>query len=629
MILNLIPTREELIRERERERLQRYLFIKFGRKKFDFYWTDAETSYTDYSSIYVKYNLQTPYHQNFTPEEMRILRKGHAIHERGHIEYDISGITQNWRLENSSVDRNDWASNHKYPLGWLEYFSGMMVDVRMENFVIIDQPEAKEYLDFCNYNWRFGIRGSNAGENRINDFRECLASRGFNLIDIPEWHPEAVELVDSVQHIIKDVQFSHSTQEAMDNTGRLLKEVWPTLYSWMMQDDNGVNDLVDEKSHDSHNNSTWGDPDFVEQNTDRVMGKIQAIKSENTQPGEGQKTNEDGEDNEPASTDFKRVQKIMASEMKKDEEAADDEVGPYKECKIEVEVNEKNKHRNAYSDQVLVTPFDQHNVIEYLTMKKIIQRQINPTAAVLKKLLDPTPDKKSSNQRSGRLDVSKVWAASKLEETNVFKRLTKGAPAVDARILVLTDISGSTSQEISDSSNGIRRIDAMKQALVLLSEATETAKVPTSIYAFTEDVVEDANASQWSTIIFPLKPYGRLTDIEKGFIGGIEPKDGNRDTMALQWAVNELSKFDEDIRLLIVLSDGEPNFYPHEDGSTMRAIVHQAKRKGIDVVCLFIGPIELFENVKEMYPGGAVFVTNSLARDLTHQMRQIIARRRK
>lgn len=691
---NLLPDREEIIKERERERLHRYLFIKFGRKKFDMFWTNAETSYTDYSSIYVKYDLQTPTHQLFTLEELRMLRKGHALHERGHIEYDISGVTYNWRMDNVSSDKKDWAANHKYPMGWLKYFSGMMVDVRMENFVIIDLPEAKQYFDFCNYNWRFGIRGEHAGEDRLQDFRECLGSRGFNLTDIPTWHPDAVELVDSVQDMIKDVQFSRNTQEGMDNTSRIVKAVWPTLYEWMVEDNQ--EDKEPEENESGHDNSNWGDPEDVKQNSDRVVIKIQLAQTtegenaeskgtsqsiddnkeptgstssgksddehigENSSSEDGGNTGEDSGDQSMSDTvsksskeggneekdgdadepDFKGVLKSVSAELKADEKAAEDEVGSYKAQLVDVLIDEDRKNRKAYSEKVVVTPYHAHDLSSYQKLKKQVQRQIQQTASALKKLLEPSPDQKFTNQRSGRLNVTKVWSASIMDDPNVFNRHVKGTPAQDARIMVLDDISGSTGGLVAP---GLSRIESMKRAMVLLSEATDAAKIPTAVYGFTEDWYletggrikyplegnEDRKSVKFGSIIHPLKPYGKWSNVEKGFIGALEPQSGNRDTLSLQWAVDELRRYQESIRLLIVISDGEPCFKANEDTNTMRSIVQQAQKQGIDVLCLFIGPDNKFEMVKKMYPGGAIFVSQNLVRDLTQQIMQIIKRRRR
>jgi hypothetical protein len=680
---NLIPSKDVLIKERERERLHRYLFIKFGRKKFDMHWTDAETSFTDYASIYVKYHLQTPQHRIFTPDELRMLRKGHAVHERGHIEYDVAGVTYNWRMEHVSNDRTLWAANEKYPMGWLKYFSGIMVDVRMEYFTIMDLPESKEYFDFCNYYWRFGVRGEKAGENRLLDFQECLAGRGFNLVDIPEWHPDAVALVDSVQSMIDDVRNSSSTQEGMDNTTHIVKAVWPTLYEWMQEDKQEDEENHPNPDESGHDISKWGDPDEVQQNSERVVIKIKLVREEKEKEEEPEEKQSGGSEDEEeadseggsgsshADTDnedagegeavagssdssganeteesesdvpeFKAALKAIQAEISSDEKVAEEEIGAYIPQTLEVQIDEDRKDRKAFSDEVVILPYHNYNLEKYKQTQAEIKRLIQPTASALKKLLEPTKDQRYTNQRSGKLNVSKVWSASLMDDPNVFNRKVNGTPGLDARILVLNDISGSTGGSFG--STGTKRIDAMRNAMILLSESAESAKIPMAAYGFTENMYQltpsvkigrdvdhsNPNAKQ-GTIIYPFKPFGKFGNVEKGFLGGVISESGNRDTLALQWGVNELMKYREGVRLLIVLSDGEPCFEDNEDEQTMRSIVQQAQKKGIDVLCLFIGEAYSFEMVKFMYPGGALLVTKNLPRDLTAQVTQIIKRRRK
>lgn len=106
-----------------------------------------------------------------------------------------------------------------------------------------------------------------------------------------------------------------------------------------------------------------------------------------------------------------------------------------------------------------------------------------------------------------------------------------------------------------------------------------------------------------------------MTPIEKGFIGGIDDRWGNRDTISLQWAVNKLANYTEDVRVLIMLSDGEPCFAENEDNDTMRSIFLQAETEGIEVLCLYVGPQEprVLDRVRYMYPSRSIIVSNNSA----------------
>ncbi len=165
----------------------------------------------------------------------------------------------------------------------------------------------------------------------------------------------------------------------------------------------------------------------------------------------------------------------------------------------------------------------------------------------------------------------------------------------------------------------------MKKAQILLIEACEKANIPIASYGFTEQY-----GAKLKNIIYPFKPYNRFTNIEKGFIGGIESRWGNRDTLSLQWGIDELAKYPEDIRLLIIISDGEPCFNEEENYDTMRFIVKQAEARNIDILCLYVGPQkpDVLDHVRYMYPGRSIIVSKHLAAELTRHVKRIIRRKK-
>jgi hypothetical protein len=631
----VLKDKQTIIKEREGERLARYLRILFGKEKFGFKWSHRETSYTDGKDIYILYELQRPDCRLFTPAELCALRKGHSIHERGHIEYDVIEDYRKWQEEWMSKDRNEWIANEKYPLPWLQYFGNVMMDGRMENFTAIDHPTTKEYFDLGNYEWRFGIRGQHAGENVIFDFRECFMSRALGMTDIDEWTPDSVALVDSIQDLIEIGRMDESTHSVLATTMLIIKKVWPTLIEWM---DVQNEDPANFDYQDDHQDSTWGSQDEVEENVKRVLVKVavrvKADESDESSGGsssgsddeEGQDPSESGNDdtkeNEPSKPDFSKVVRLEEKSMEKDEQEAVDTLGPYSERKQEVTVWEHREDRKSYSSTVKIKPFDEVNEARYDKTYREIKRHVTPTAKALSALLEPVADEERRNQRSGKLKVNRVWRTEALGEANVFDRRKKGTPGKNARILILNDVSGSTSSQFPGTSDRI--IDQMRKAQTLLIESCEAANVPVAAYGFTEEY------GDYSTVIYPFKPYGRFTHVEKGFIGGMDSRWGNRDTLALQWAVDELAKYPEDVRLLIMLSDGEPCFEDGETYDTMRSIVQQAEKRGIDILCLYVGPqyANVIDRVHYMYPGKSIVVSKHMTRELTRHVKRIIRKRK-
>ncbi|MDQ0255522.1 hypothetical protein J2S74_002904 [Evansella vedderi] len=661
MTVPAVKDKQLLIKEREGERLNRYLKILFGKEKFGFKWSNKETSYTDGKDVYILYELQRPDCRPFTVPELRALRKGHAVHERGHIEYDIIDHYVEWQIDWSSKDKNDWLDNDKYPVQWLQFFGNTMMDGRLENFIALDHPTTKDYLDFNNYDWRFGIRGQYADENQIHDFRECFMSRALGMTDIEDWSPNAVELVDSVQDFIEQGRNDESTKSVLETTLTIIRKVWPTLLEWM--------DLQGEEPDDfeyenEHQDSQWGEKEEVEENIKRVMrilgratesddesdGKAGSSEEddspEENSSGSGSSSSEDDndkeqedsdtsssndesgedeEDEQPSKPDFSTMLRQEEKQQEKDEQEAEEETAPYQKREEEVEIDEIGPLK-AFSDKVSVEPYPRYSLERYNRIKSEVKRKINATSSALSQLLDPTPDEKRRNQRSGRLKASRVWRTDKLGDPSVFDRRKKGTPAKNARALVLNDISGSTSNQFNSSSSRI--IDEMRKAQILMVEACEKANLPVASYGFTEEF--SCSSGTTANKIYPFKPYGRFTNTEKGFIGGIEPEMGNRDTVSLQWAVNELSNHDEDIRLLIMISDGLPCFSGGENRDTMRHIVQQAEKQGIDVLCLYVGPQDqrIIDEVQYMYPGRSIIVSNHLSRELSRHVKRVIRQRR-
>lgn len=589
-----IETKEALIQKRELERLKRYLFIKFGKKAFDMFWTTDSTSYTDYKGIYVKYDLQTSQHRLFSEDELRLLRKTHAIHERGHIQYDIGGVTHQWIKDNASSDQIDWKNNVKYPEEWLRYFAGMMIDVRMEYYVALGLPESKTLFEFTNEHWRFGIRGLEAGTCRINDFRECIASRGFQLKDL-EWHTDAIKLADQVTDILTSLRESKSTVDCMDHTLQLVQAVWPTLYDWLE-----LNDFKPNLSISNYDSESWGDKAEVEKNIEEIL---QAAEEQLNQ-----------EDIDPADKD--KLLKQLKKEILEDEQLVEDEIKDYEDRKETVEID-LPKIGESVSEAVTIKPYRHQNLHSYNQIKNELKKSIARTSKELKKILAPEEDILLTNQRSGHLDISEIWSALKTDNSNIFRSEIKGSDGINARTFIMNDISGSTSMPFGKGTEKI--IDVMKQSLILLNEVCEQIKLPLEIFAFTETR---------HTEIYPLKPFNKSTNLEKSFIGAIKAEEGNRDSLALQWIINRAQNYVEELRIIFMISDGLPTFSKNEDLYTIRNMVQVANKKGIDVVCLFIGNPRNFNQVKTMYPGHAILVTNNLQRDLINQLTKIIKKRK-
>lgn len=626
-----LNNKAQVIKEREAARVKRWLHILFGGRKFGFFWTNAPTSYTDGKDVHAKYDIVRPGEgPDFTENEKRVIRKGTSAHERGHIEYDIIEDFISWIKEHSSPNRSDWESNLKYPGDWTKFFGNVILDGRMENFTAIDHPEVDEYFQFKNYNWKCAPM---IPEGHVQDFRLLYMTRSLGMIDPEGLNLDSVALIDSVQPLIEKARFESTTKECLDCALEIIRATWPTLMEWMEADGQSPAEPMFGFPSDADDpNVSWGDREEVEQNVIRVKIRIQNTeKPEESEPESGEDEKEDGSgssspdpegeegsDDSSKAPDCSGALSAAVKEAEADEKDADEEVGPYGEIEITIEIDPGMK-RPAFSATAMSTPYQYQNLNRYQLIERTMKRDIDLTSKVLKELCESTPDELLMNQRSGKVMVNRMWRSEALGESNFFARKLIGTPGAEVRIAMMADISGSTGDRFRGTSTKV--IDEIRKSLILMTAACEKASIPNAAYAFTE--YDD-------TVIFPLKPYGRFGNIEKGFLGGIEAESGNRDTLALQHMINEMSMHNEGIRLVIMISDGAPCFERHEDQNTMRLMVQQAEKQGIDVLCLYCGPErqDIIKMVQHMYPGGAINVGKNLARDLSRHVKRIIRKRR-
>ncbi|MGF7033466.1 RNase P/RNase MRP subunit p29 [Paenibacillus mucilaginosus] len=617
----VLKTKEEVIKEREGARVKRWLHILFGGRSFGFEWTNAATSYTDGKSVYAKYDIVCPGSGvPFTEEEKRVIRKATSAHERGHIEFDILEDYVQWLREHSSSSRVDWEANAKYPHDWTKFFGNVALDGRMEYLTAAEHPEVDEYFQFKNYNWKCAPMDPTGA---VQDFRLLYMTRFLGMTDAPGLHPDSTQLIDSVQPILEQARYAASTKACLEHTLELVRQVWPILLEWLEAD--GLSPVENQFnfSDDAASATTsWGDRDEVEQNTTRVLIRIDGASA--GEDGKDEKGDEEaegeGEGTSTAGPDCSSALAAASKEAEKDEKEAEKEVAPYVATKMTINIESGGK-RPAYSARASHKPYRRgQNLARYQATERLLKRDIDLTAKLLKDLCEPTPDDLLTNQRSGKVLVNRMWRNPALGESNFFARKVAGDPGAEVRIGLMADISGSTCSDYHTGSGRI--IDEIRKALILMTAACEKATIPNAAYAFTEMYSD--------TEIYPLKPFGRFTAIEKGFLGAIEDESGNRDTVALQFIINEMQKYDEAIRLVVMISDGEPCFRGGEDQNTIRHMVQQAEKQGIDVLCLYCGPQikSTLDMVRHMYPGGAINVGGSLTRELSKHVKRIIRRRK-
>jgi nitric oxide reductase activation protein len=152
----------------------------------------------------------------------------------------------------------------------------------------------------------------------------------------------------------------------------------------------------------------------------------------------------------------------------------------------------------------------------------------------------------------------------------------------DVAVAFLVDISGSTSRQLD---GGRRVIDIEKESLVLLCEALEAVGDQYALYAY-------SGQGRAGVEFLVVKDFDeRLGPSTADRLGGLAPRQQNRDGAAIRHATAKLLAREEKTRILFLLSDGRPLDGDYKDEYSLedtKAALREAARKGIDPFCLTI-----------------------------------------
>ena len=176
----------------------------------------------------------------------------------------------------------------------------------------------------------------------------------------------------------------------------------------------------------------------------------------------------------------------------------------------------------------------------------------------------------------------------------LFYKLKLPNDRTDIAVAVLNDESGSMS-----SSN---RITYARSASIILHDFCRGLGIPVAIYGHTEfDDVELYAYAEFDSI--DNKDHYRLMDMSA--------RSGNRDGAALRYVAERLMTRPEAIKLLIVISDGQPaaeNYYGTEAEADLRGIKKEYSARGIQMFAAAIGSDK--PNIQRIYGDGFLDITN-------------------
>jgi hypothetical protein len=171
-------------------------------------------------------------------------------------------------------------------------------------------------------------------------------------------------------------------------------------------------------------------------------------------------------------------------------------------------------------------------------------------------------------------------AAGAQPSERIYVKREKREREVAAAFLI--DMSGSTSRQIE---SGRRVIDVEREGLVLLCEALEAVGDQYAVYGY-------SGQGRQNVDFLVMKDFDdRIGCRTANRLGGIMPRQQNRDGAAIRHATRKLLDRQAKTRLLVLISDGKPLDESYKDEYSLedtKMALREARMKGVDAFCITI-----------------------------------------
>jgi hypothetical protein len=175
----------------------------------------------------------------------------------------------------------------------------------------------------------------------------------------------------------------------------------------------------------------------------------------------------------------------------------------------------------------------------------------------------------------------------------------------DVAVAFLVDISGSTSRDLG---TGRRVIDIEKEGLVLLCEALDAVGDQYGVYAY-------SGQGRARIEFLTIKDFDdRLGAATAHRLGGLAPRQQNRDGAAIRHATAKLAAREAKNRVLVLLSDGRPLDDQYKDEYSLedtKAALREARQRGVETFCVTIDR-EAEQYLRRMYADARYCVIDRL-----------------
>lgn len=241
-------------------------------------------------------------------------------------------------------------------------------------------------------------------------------------------------------------------------------------------------------------------------------------------------------------------------------------------------------NRMSYVDSTYMEAY-QKAAPPLLLISKRLQKQISQVLKDFKEggKLDNLPMGKRINVRNAVRNDGRLFYKLKLPNDRT-----------DLALAILNDESGSMSS--------CDRITYARSASIILHDFCKCLDIPIAIYGHTED--DDVE-------LYAYAEFDSIDNKDKYRLMDMSARCGNRDGAALRFVAERLMSRPEEIKLLIIISDGQPagdGYYGTAAEADLRGIKLEYSRKGIQLFAAAIGSDK--PNIQRIYGDGFLDITD-------------------
>lgn len=344
----------------------------------------------------------------------------------------------------------------------------------------------------------------------------------------------------------------------------------------------------------------------LNEETDRIASHLSSLQEGEGDGGLSVNTQYEGNGYEYAAADIERVLEEMAEGRV--HEAIEEEIS--EELQQEADsISYGNAHRNIHVTVNRMAHVDQSLVDSYLSvapdllmLSKRLQRSVS---SILR-------DKRQGGKQTGLLVGKRLnQHAFHRNDGRIFCNTRLPTEPINLSVGLLIDESGSMC--------GNDRITRARATAIVVQDFCEKLGIPITIMGHTA----------WNSHV-ELFSYAEFDSVDKNDryrLMDMSARDCNRDGAALRYVAEKLSKHPSEVKMLIIICDGQPNDNGYSGSGAeadLRGIKLEYSRKGVQIFAAAIGDDR--DKIERIYGNGflditdlnqlPVMLTNLIARNL-------------